>query len=50
MSVVLVANDFESLLLQSANDFQTEVSRGGRGAESDQSDAAGQRELSVLDC
>jgi hypothetical protein len=50
MGPVLVADDFESLLLQSADDFQTEVSGGGTGSESDQSDAAGRRDFGLLDC
>ena len=50
MSAVLVGDDFESLLFQSADDFRTEVVRGGTRAESDQSDATGRSELSLLDC
>ena len=50
MSAILVADDFESLLLQSADDFQTEIVWSGTLFESGQGDATISRELDFLDC
>jgi hypothetical protein len=47
---IFVANDFESLLFQSADNFQAEVGGRGTGSESDQTDATGWRKLGVLNC